>query len=120
MEIENYKTQHITGYINIASPYFDMQLNCEFPVDEIVLKYVTYHNLNTDGNDFFLLKTDLVQSDVFFVFPQSNLFFESMNTPFKPNNSNIQGTYRFRITDTDGDPPGITVIYFSCGYVHIV
>lgn len=100
-EIEIFKTVQISGTIDNADHKFYSNINVEFDVDEIVVKYASAYNITPDGPNIGLFKSSLI-NNVIVSFPKTTTFSETMNTPFICPSKRIQGQYEFYITDING------------------
>lgn len=103
-EIETFKTVYVTlDLSNNGIGHYD--INVEFDVDEIVLKYFTMYNDagagGPDGPDMTMLATSLIVHYLI-SFPKAQVMFETLKTSFRPNNRRIQGQYEFIAYDSDG------------------
>jgi hypothetical protein len=100
MEIAQFETLHLI--LDLTGGSVQKPINIPFECDEIILKYVSFINVIPDGAVFNVLHSNLINNDVLFVFPKTDVFLENLNTPFHCN-PHIQGEYNFRITDTNGE-----------------
>eukprot|EP00732_Lithocolla_globosa_P007934 Lithocolla_globosa_v1_NODE_10670_length_578_cov_2468.967495.p1 type:complete len:139 gc:universal NODE_10670_length_578_cov_2468.967495:85-501(+) len=113
--IKNFKTLTFSAQINDLTDQdatFSKQINLEFIPDEIILKNVSLYNydINTTAQYYskmFLLKSSLLSDNggVLASIPHSTAYHEQYHISFK-NNSPINGTYSFTLTDIFGAKPG--------------
>lgn len=97
-EIETFKTIYVNLDLSTdGKSYHD--INVPFDVDEIVLKYFSLYNRDSDGPDMTALYTTLLGSECIVSFPKVNVMFETLKTSFKPTNNRIQGQYEFQALD---------------------
>lgn len=78
-----------------------------FEVDEILLKYVSIHDVDYDNAPFMIkINTNLIRGNTLFCFPSGSEFFhENVNIPFQPSSSFINGNYIFSIREEDDSLP---------------
>jgi hypothetical protein len=106
------KTVTIVGAFNDTNS-FQYQINVPFPVDDVIIKYLCFHNeggpdpvnglVIPDGPYLSVIRSDLIDNNVLATFPLVENFFETMNTPFRLSNSNVNNTYTFTVTDILGN-----------------
>jgi hypothetical protein len=105
MEIAQFETVHLI--LELTKGFDKKMINIPFDCDEVILKYGAFTNASSDGAFFNILHSNLVNRNVLFSFPKTDIFFETLNTPFHCN-SRIQGEYYFNVTDILGKPVTLT------------
>ena len=109
LEIINYKTITLSNLGFNTEQKWSANINVEFPVDEVVIKWVALNDANVgDPPRLTNLRSTLINNHVIFSYPAVNdSFYEVVNTPFKLHGVNINGIYVFTFEDGTSINPHI-------------
>lgn len=110
-EIAHYKTVLVPMRFN-ASMTTSSFIHCEFPPDEIILKYVSINDKDgANSGAMHMIHSDLIQGQHLFSLPGSAdgatnyAYSEAVDIPFQNVQRPVNGNYTFRITLYDGTTP---------------
>lgn len=108
-EVELFETVFISGVLGANQNKISKKFDLEFPVDEIILKYVSIYDNGAysaggalqSPPTTYIKSSMLGVSDILCSYPATFAFHESFNIPFKPTSKYIKGIYDFTFFKPD-------------------